>query len=147
LSLAERKNLPKNSPLYSADPLPLRGVVSLAGVTDLRRTGTACDENVPQLMGGYAKDKAKVYDQASPINLLPLGIPYAVIQGDSDDIIPLAMAKDFTDAAKKKGDDATLVVIEKAGHFEVVDPKSFAWETVKSQALALLTPGSSLQSK
>jgi pimeloyl-ACP methyl ester carboxylesterase len=122
-------------------------VVSLAGVTDLRRAGTACDENVPQLMGGSAKDKAAIYNQASPIALLPLGIPYAIIQGDSDHIIPLAMAKDFAEAAKKKGDDATLVVIEKAGHFEVVDPKSFAWEAVKNQVLALLTPSSSLPSK
>jgi acetyl esterase/lipase len=143
LWLAERKNLPKDSPLYSSNPLPLRGVVSLAGVTDLRRTGTACDENVPQLMGGSAKEKASIYSQASPIELLPLGIPYAVVQGDDDNIIPLAMAKEFTDAAKKKGDDAKLVVIEKAGHFEVVDPKSAAWDAVRTQALALLKPGGS----
>src|SRR5262249_5141520 len=121
LWLAARKNLPKDSPVYSSDPLPVRGVVSLAGITDLRRTGPACDENVLQLMGGSARDKAAIYSQASPIELLPLGIPYAIVQGDSDTIIPLAMAKDYADAAKNKGDDAKLVVIEKAGHFEVVD--------------------------
>jgi acetyl esterase/lipase len=138
LWLATRKNLPQDSPVYSSDPLPLRGVVSLAGITDLRRTGTACDANVAQLMGGSAKDKAADYNQASPIELLPLGIPYAIVQGDSDTIIPLAMAKDYADAAKKKGDDAKLIVIEKAGHFEVVDPKSFAWAAVKDEVLALL---------
>src|SRR5215510_6678301 len=124
LWLAARKMLPKDSPVYSSDPLPLRGVVSLAGVTDLRRSGTACDANVPQLMGGPANDKAAIYDQASPIELLPLGVPSAIVQGDSDPIIPLEMAKEYTDAAKKKGDDAKLVVIEKAGHFEIVDPQS-----------------------
>ena len=138
LWLAARKNLPKDSPVYSSDPLPVRGVVSLAGITDLRRTGTACDENVLQLMGGSARDKAAIYSQASPIELLPLGIPYAIVQGDSDTIIPLAMAKDYADAAKNKGDDAKLVVIEKAGHFEVVDPKSFAWESVRNEVLALV---------
>ncbi|MCI0387488.1 MAG: alpha/beta hydrolase [Acidobacteria bacterium] len=138
LWLATRKNLPKDSPVYSSDPLPLRGVVSLAGITDLRRTGTACDANVAQLMGGSAKDKPADYNQASPIDLLPLGIPYAIVQGDSDAIIPLTMAKDYADAAKKKGDDVKLVVIEKAGHFEVVDPKSFAWDPVRTQVLALL---------
>src|SRR5215471_16508201 len=76
LWLAERKNLPKDSPVYSPDPLPLRGVVSLAGVTDLRRAGTACDASVPQLMGGSAADKTSIFNQASPIELLPLGIPY-----------------------------------------------------------------------
>jgi pimeloyl-ACP methyl ester carboxylesterase len=141
LWLAARKNLPKDSPVYSSDPLPLSGVAPLAGITDLRRTGTACDMNVPQLMGGSAKDKTAIYDQASPIELLPLGIPTAILQGDSDIIIPLAMAKEYADAAKKKGDDGRLVVIEKAGHFEVVDPKSFAWETVRNEVLALLKVG------
>lgn len=138
LWLAARKILPKDSPLYSPDPLPLRGVVSLAGVTDLRRSGTACDANVPNLMGGSAGDKAAIYNQASPIDLLPLGVPSAIVQGDGDRIIPLEMAKEYADAAKKKGDDAKLVVIEKAGHFEIVDPKSFAWEAVRNEALALL---------
>jgi acetyl esterase/lipase len=138
LWLAARKILPKDSPVYSSDPLPLRGVVSLAGVTDLRRSGTACDAIVPQLMGGSATDKTAIYNQASPIELLPLGVPSAIVQGSSDNIIPLEMAKEYADAAKKKGDDAKLVVIEKAGHFEIVDPKSFAWEMVKNEALALL---------
>src|SRR5215813_10119254 len=138
LWLAARKLLPKDSPAYSHDPLPLRGVVSLAGVTDLRRSGTACDANVPQLMGGSATDKSAIYDQASPIGLLPLGVPSSIVQGASDTIIPLEMAKEYADAAKKKGDDAKLVVIEKAGHFEIVDPKSFAWETVKNEVLALV---------
>jgi acetyl esterase/lipase len=138
LWLAARKSLPKDSPAYSSDPLPLRGVVSLAGVTDLRRSGSACDASVPQLMGGTARDKTAIYNQASPIELLPLGVPSAIVQGDSDTIIPPEMAKEYTDAAKKKGDDAKLVVIEKAGHFEIVDPQSFAWETVKNEALALV---------
>jgi pimeloyl-ACP methyl ester carboxylesterase len=130
--------LPKDSPVYSSDPLPLRGVVSLAGVTDLRRSGTACDGIIPQLMGGSATDKTAIYNQASPIELLPIGVPSAIVQGDSDTIIPLDMAKEYAEAAKKKGDDAKLVVIEKAGHFEIVDPKSFAWEAVRNEALVLL---------
>jgi acetyl esterase/lipase len=147
LWLAARKILPKDSLVYSSDPLPLRGVVSLAGITDLRRAGTACDANVPQLMGGSAKDKTAIYDQASPVELLPLGIPSAIVQGSIDAIIPLAMAKDYADAAKKKGDDARLVVIENAGHFEVVDPKSFAWQAVKDEVLALLKMSGPAKSK
>jgi acetyl esterase/lipase len=147
LWLAARKILPKDSPVHSVDPLPLRGVVSLAGITDLRRAGTACDASVPQLMGGSAKDKTAIYDQASPIILLPLGIPTAIVQGASDSIIPLAMAKDYADVAKNKGDDAKLVVIEKAGHFEVVDPKSFAWQAVKDEVSALLKMSGPAKSK
>jgi hypothetical protein len=57
------------------------------------------------------------------------------------------MAKDYAEAAKKKGDDAKLVVIEKAGHFEVVDPKSFAWQAVKDEVLALLKMSGPVKSK
>jgi acetyl esterase/lipase len=147
LWLAARKALPKDSPVYSPDPLLLRGVVSLAGITDLRRSGTACDSSVTQLMGGSATDKTTIYNQASPIELLPLGVPSAIVQGDSDTIIPLEMAKEYAGAAKKKGDDAKLVVIEKAGHFEIVDPKSFAWEAVRSESLALLKMGGAAKDK
>ncbi|MGH9844204.1 MAG: alpha/beta hydrolase family protein [Blastocatellia bacterium] len=133
LWLAARKNLPKGSPVYFAAPLPLRGVVSLAGITDLHKTGTACDKEVTQLMNGSAS-----YNQASPIELLPLKIRYSIVQGDADPIIPAAMATEFAEAAKKKGDEAQLVLIEKAGHFEVVDPKSFAWPVVKKELLMLL---------
>ncbi len=133
LWLAARRNLPKSSPAWSADPLPLGGVVSLAGITDLRKIGTACDKDVAQLMNGSAS-----YNQASPIELLPLKIGYSIVQGDADHIIPMAMATEFVEAARKKGDDARLVLIEKAGHFELVDPKSFAWPTVKKELLTLL---------
>jgi pimeloyl-ACP methyl ester carboxylesterase len=69
------------------------------------------------------------------------------VQGSNDPIIPLEMAKDYAEAAKKKGDEAKLVVIEKAGHFEVVDPKSFAWEAVRNEVMALLKMSGSTKSK
>jgi hypothetical protein len=34
------------------------------------------------------------------------------------------MATAYVEAAKQKGDSAKLVIIEKAAHFELVDPKS-----------------------
>ncbi|HMZ21735.1 MAG TPA: alpha/beta hydrolase, partial [Blastocatellia bacterium] len=93
LMLASRK---------TGNPLALRGVVSLAGITDLRKTGTACDKEVIQFAGGEAKEQAAIYDQASPIRLLPLGVKQKIIQGDADNIIPLAMATEYVEAAKKK---------------------------------------------
>jgi acetyl esterase/lipase len=133
LWLAARKKMPKGSPAYSADPLPLRGVVSLAGITDLRKTGTACDKEAVRLMNGSDR-----YNLASPIELLPLKVTSSIVQGNADPIIPTAMATEFVDAAKKKGDVAQLVLIEKAGHFELVDPQSFAWPMVMNEVLRLL---------
>ena len=140
LWLGARAGLPKESPLHAADPLPLRGIVSLAGITDLRRTGTACDREVGQLMGGAAGEKAALYDLGSPIERLPLRVPQVIVQGDSDTIIPTIMAREYVAAAQKKGDPVTLRLLEKAGHFEVVDPKSEAWPVIREALLAMVAP-------
>jgi acetyl esterase/lipase len=138
LLLGARKRLPKDHPLYSANPLPLTGVVSLAGITDLRKTGTACDKEVIQLMNGEAKDKAAAYSLASPIDLLPLGVKQKIIQGGADNIIPMAMAREYVEAAKKKNDGVELIGLKDADHFQLVDPKSPAWPTVQEAVLSLL---------
>lgn len=138
LLLAARKNFTKDSPLYMKDPLPITGVVSLAGITDLRKTGTACDREVIELMGGTSTEKASLYNLASPIALLPLKVKASIVQGNADPIIPMAMATEYVDAAKQKGDPVTLVTIENAGHFEVIDPKSSAWPKIKHEILGLL---------
>jgi acetyl esterase/lipase len=117
-------------------PVSLRGVVSLAAITDLKKTGTACDGVVAKLMGGSPNDFASRYNQASPIELLPIGVKQTLIQGGTDNIVPSSMAKDYAEAAKKKGDDVKLVVIEKAGHFELVDPQSSAWLQINNEILA-----------
>ncbi len=122
----------------TGNPLPLRGVVSLAGITDLRKTGTACDKEVIQFAGGEAKEKAAIYDQASPIRLLPLGVKQKIIQGEADNIIPLAMATEYVEAAKKKNDPAELIALKDADHFQLVDQKSPAWATVQEAVKSLL---------
>lgn len=72
------------------------------------------------------------------MSLLPLGVRQVIIQGDSDSIIPTAMATSFVDLARQKGDDARAVLIEKAGHFELVDPRSSAWSRVRDEIILLL---------
>lgn len=141
LLLGARAKFKKDNPLYSANPLKLRGVVSLAGITDLRRTGTACDKEVVQFTGGEAKDKAAIYDQASPIALVPLGVKQKIVQGEADTIIPTAMAADYLEAAKKKKDsDVELILLKDADHFHIVDPKSAAWAAVLESAISLVKP-------
>lgn len=141
LLLGARPLFKKDNPLYSANPLRLKGVVSLAGITDLRRTGTACDKEVVQFTGGEAKDKAAIYDQASPITLVPLGVKQKIVQGEADTIIPPAMATDYIEAAKRKKDsDVELIFLKDADHFHIVDPKSAAWAAVLQAATALVKP-------
>ena len=52
---AVRHTLSPTSPLHMPDPLPIRGVVSLAGITDLVSYGNGprdCNAAVAQLIGG-----------------------------------------------------------------------------------------------
>lgn len=128
-------------PGAATPPLPLRGVVSLAGITDLRRTGTACDGEVAKLMRGSVQENAHLYDLASPLMRLPLRLRQVIVQGDSDRIIPTAMATEYVERAKQKGDDARLLLLEKAGHFELVDPQAAAWTQVKEAVLSLVQTG------
>jgi len=139
LLLGARPQFKKDNPLYSANPLKLQGVVSLAGITDLRKTGTACDKEVIQFTGGEAKDKAAIYDQASPITLIPIGVKQKIVQGEADTTIPPAMAAEYLEAAKKKIDgDVELILLKDADHFQLVDPKSSAWPSVLAAAKALI---------
>ena len=105
----------------------------------MRKTGTACDKEVIQFAGGEAKDKAAIYDQASPIALIPLGVKQKIIQGEADTTIPPAMASEYFEAAKKKKDgDVELIALKGTDHFQIVDPKSAAWASVLEAAKSLL---------
>ena len=126
---AARKLLPADSPVYKSDPLPIAAIVPIAPITDLKRAGTACDLEARQLM-----DKA-IYSHVSPNQLLPLGVRTTIVQGETDPIVPPLMATSYIEAARRTGDDPKLLLIENAGHFEVIDPMSKIWPQVRNGIL------------
>lgn len=138
LWVAARSRIPNGSELASSDPLPVRGVVSLAGVTDLRKFGSGCDNAISELLGGSQEKVAHRYQQASPAEMLPLGVPQRLVLGTRDHIIPMEMTKEYEAAAKQKGDDVKLITLEGAGHFEVIAPQSSVWPTVEATVFSLL---------
>lgn len=120
--------------------LALRGVVPLAAVSDLRRAWEwkLSDTAVAEFLGGSPLEVPQRYRAASPAELLPLGAPQRILHGSSDDVVPIQINREYATAAKKSGDDAQLVEIAGAGHFDLIDPRSAAWTAVKSNLLALL---------
>jgi len=46
----------EGKPLYASDPLLLQGVISLAGVTDMRKWRPNCGDSVTKLLGGRPKN-------------------------------------------------------------------------------------------
>jgi acetyl esterase/lipase len=141
LWLAARRRLPKDSALHAVDALPLAGVVSLAGITDLRAgaAGQVCGDAIPSLLDGSADARADRIAQASPIALLPLGVPQRLICGALDTLVPSELSRRYQAAAVRAGDDASVEVVEDAGHFELVDPSSRAWRAVREAVDTVLS--------
>lgn len=142
LWLAARRNLPRESVLRSPDPLPVRGVVSLAGITDLRSYGAApgsCNAAVAELMGGTSQEFPDRYLQGSPVELLPLGVPQRLLHGALDPTVPVEQSRTLEAQARGRGDDAQLWLLEGAGHFDVIAPFAPAWRRVEEAVRSLLS--------
>jgi pimeloyl-ACP methyl ester carboxylesterase len=97
------------------------------------------DSVVTSLLGGTPATVPERYAQASPIKLLPLGVPQVLILGEHEDFVPLPLAEAYAAAAAEAGDSLRLVVIPGVGHFEVASPRASTWPLVESAIRALLS--------
>jgi len=141
LWLAARRGLDAGSEIRGGnDPLPLAGVISLAGITDLARAvrEMVCDTMAAELVGGRPEDVASRYAEASPIERLPLGVPQQLVTGALDTVVPPAFGEEYTARARGKGDDASHTLVEGAGHFEVIAPSTEAFRAVLEGIRTLL---------
>jgi acetyl esterase/lipase len=135
LWLAGRPRIAPDSPISGPTPLPLRGAVSLAGVTDLRRAWEMRLGGgiVRDLLAGTPDEVPDRYAAASPAEFLPLGIPQFLIHGTEDDSVPYTLSADYCREATARGDQAELITLPSAGHFEPIDPRSAWWpETLRA---------------
>jgi len=130
---AARHRLPKSSPLWRADPLPIRAVVSLGGIGDLKGQGDvfagACGpEPIPSIIAKASRENP--YADTSPAELLPLGARVVMISGAFDHVMPPFTGRAFVEKLRKAGDSAEVMAIPDAGHFDVVMSTTEAWKTV-----------------
>ena len=118
---------------HRLDPrLALSGAVSLAGVTDLvehAERGTH-DLAALELMGAAPAAIPDVYEEASPLLRLPIGVPIWCFQGlvDNGDLVD--MNRRFVSAARDLGDQAALIEVEDGNHFDVIDPRTESWRRI-----------------
>lgn len=121
--------------------LSLRGVVSLAGITDLRAYGAqpgSCNSAVSQLMGGPPDEYDARYAAINPVELVPLRAPVRLVHGERDPIVPPAQSHDFAERNRAAGGESVVVLVEGAGHFDVIAPHAPAWREVVRATRALL---------
>jgi acetyl esterase/lipase len=138
--LAARPRVPGSSPLFSPAPLPLSGAVTLAGVLDLRRAWELRLSNnaAGALLCGGPDDWPERYAAASPIELLPLDLPQAIIHGTADTNVPFELSERYATAASVAGDDTNLLALYNTAHFEIVDPRAPQWRSVLDAVSSLL---------
>ena len=143
LWLASRHSLDRTSPLFGGTPIPVRGVVSVGGIADLREfygreRNTCGNPAVESLLGGIPDSVPARLRDASPIERLPLGVPSVHIAGDRDFIAPIAVREAYVTAATARGDKARVVTIVGDGHFEAMTPYKAAGRAVIDAIRGLL---------
>ena len=119
--------------------MPLAAVVAQAPPTDLEARARAGGEPaaaVRALLGGPPEAVPERYRAASPAALLPLGVPFLLVQGEADPMVDPAGSRRYVEAARAGGDRAALVLRSGDDHGVHLDPRSVAWHA----ALAWLEP-------
>ena len=113
-------------------------------VDDLR----AFRENGPSWCGGHptidkmtgaeGRSGQNVYADTSPGDLLPIGVPQIVALGELDVIVSASFGHAYATAAAASGDRVETLDLPGADHFDLIDPRSVAWQRVRQKILALL---------
>ena len=136
--------MPATSEIARPDPLKLRGAVALAGIADLAdfRTYSAnsCGNVVDPFLGGSPGEVPARYAAGSPVALFPLPVPQVQIVGTLDRVLPQRAREAHEAAARASGSAFELIVIDGAGHHELMSPRSAAWPAIERAVRGLLRP-------
>ena len=132
LWLAARQRISKTSELNVADPLPIGGVVALAPAGDFAEmhAKNGCGGIMDPLMGGSPATVPDRYRDASPGELLPIGVPLAIVIAERDASFK-EFGRSFAAKARAAGEGGLSVIdAPNAGHFDVVAPVTPTWTLV-----------------
>lgn len=121
----------------------LTRVVSLAGVVDLQRAYKLhlSNDAVVEFLHGTPSEVRDHYREADPTELSILQARQWLIQGSADDVVPPTFSRDYVSAKQKRSgkekEDARLLEIPGASHFDLIDPRTPAWKQVETTILQL----------
>jgi acetyl esterase/lipase len=139
---AARSRLPSGCALHFAEPLPIRGVVNLAGPADMVRFADHVVSlfgpgRLDAVMGGTPTTAPTHYRLGSPHSLLPLGVSQVLVSGVHDSLVPPIYAAQYAIDAERSGDDVRLELVKDAAHFELIAPGTTAWQVVRKAVIEL----------
>jgi acetyl esterase/lipase len=138
--LAARPKVPKDSEVYTNDPLRLTGVVNLDGPGDLKAMlaiqQPICGSPViTDLLGGAPDEQPERYQATSPVELLPFDGRQAFFAGR----MFAAQVPAYEAAVKRAGNTIHTRVLADAGHFVFIDPRSDVWPMVLKSVRGFLS--------
>lgn len=114
------------------------GAVSLAGCVDLRMVGRlGLDDGAVDDLFGDGSWEQEEHLGADPMDLGPTPVPVHLLHGRDDTLVPLAVSESWMTRCGTVGRDS-LTVLDGAGHFDLIDPDSWAWPMVL-QRLSVVT--------
>ena len=137
-----RHKLPRWSPAWVAEPVPIPAVVSLGGLADLRLQATlirsSCERETAQLAGEPGSTRPDVFADTSPAEMLPAGIRTVLVHGELDTVSPPSVAEAYAHRARAAGDAAEVIVLPGASHYDEVAAGSPCWPLVERAILQAL---------
>jgi pimeloyl-ACP methyl ester carboxylesterase len=132
-----RQIINSNSELFTPNPLPIKGILSLAGIADitsLNGCGTLANNviGIPINSTSFAiTDRVQV---TSPLQMLPSKTKTILISGGADGVVPAAIGARYTTNAVALGDDSSHYILQGLNHFDLIDPNKTNW-SLYQQAL------------
>jgi acetyl esterase/lipase len=119
-------------------------VLSLAGVVNLQRAYDLhlSNDAVVEFLRGTPREVPDHYREADPMQLSIPNARQFLIHGAADDDIPPAFSRDYVAEKRKrsgqKSEDAHLLEIPSADHFDLIDPRTAAWKEVEQTVFSLV---------
>jgi acetyl esterase/lipase len=119
----------------------VKNVVSLAGVVDLQAAYELhlSNDAVVAFMGGKPSEVPEHYAEADPMKLtIGRSTTQWLIHGAADNVVPCNLSRNYTQTKQQAGANVHYTEISTAGHYELIDPRSRAWQKVQDTVLHLL---------
>jgi len=115
-----------------------KGIVSLAGVVDLvtsaRSTtpggGVELRRAIEDFLAATPDQSPSRYALASPMALLPIGVPQLILHGSLDDRVPVEQSRAYAAASVAAGDATELLELDGVDHFQVIEATKAWWDRV-----------------
>lgn len=101
----------------------IKKIIGLAAISDITRYSkgkNSCQTATPKFMQGRYQDNKTAYDSANPM-IQGFHPNTVLIHGSQDNIVPLEQSLNTKQKVK---------VIENAGHFDMIHPKTKSWQTI-----------------